>query len=625
MMAAVVFSRATTTVPPSDEPPAAVVGPMPALESDASVAAAADGSFSTVKLSSFSSSSSTGEKPQSKVWQHDGIWWTAMPDSSGMWVRRLDGTNWTKVLKISSNNSAHADVQQVGDVTHVLLFNGSSSQLASIEYVPASHAYQMWSARPNLANINLSGGVETATITVDSTSRMWLASDGGSTVEVRYSDGPYSSWSGPITLATNITSDDICGIVAMPDGKIGVFWSNQNTERFGFRTHVDGTSASTWTANENPAGSSAQNVGGGFADDHVNLAVTSDGTVYVAVKTSYDTSGLPAMMLLVRRPNGQWDRAYSVDSSGTRGVVAVSESHNRLFFIYTSSTGDGDIVYRESPLGTISFGGERTLISGTLNDPSTVKDPVTNELVVIATGSSGAVSAMLRAQPVTPPPPPPNPGDPVVVNFQDGVSGYTGTRDTFLRGDKIGKENGDNTTLEVAGDPDYAALLSWDVRAIATGSTVQNATVTLQVTDASAQSYDVFAVNRAWDEAKANWTRATKKLSWQAAGAQGAQDRDATPIGTLSATSTGQATITFNSQGLAEIQSWVNNPTSNFGIIIQGYGNSSDAIKFASSEASSTASRPKLSVTYTAGAAPISQAASFAIATSLETSTKKKR
>ena len=77
---------------------------------------------------------------------------------------------------------------------------------------------------------------------------MWVASDGGVSlddktqrvIEVRYSDFPYSMWSGPVTIAAGIKPDDICVITAMPGGKIAIMWSNQNTERFGFRVHLDG-------------------------------------------------------------------------------------------------------------------------------------------------------------------------------------------------------------------------------------------------------------------------------------------------------------------------------------------------------------------------------------------------
>ena len=121
----------------------------------------------------------------------------------------------------------------------MLLYNGTSTQLATLQYDSGpDNRFEPWSLRPQLVNIQLSSGVETATIEVDSTGRMWIASDASSTVEVRYSDGPYTTWSAPITVASGINSDDISAIVAMPNNQIGVFWSNQSTNLFGFRVHV---------------------------------------------------------------------------------------------------------------------------------------------------------------------------------------------------------------------------------------------------------------------------------------------------------------------------------------------------------------------------------------------------
>ena len=91
---------------------------------------------------------------------------------------------------------------------------------------------------------------------------------------MRWSDSPYSTWSSAITIATGVTDDDICAVTAFA-GKIGVLWSNQSTQRFGFKYHVDGADPATWSADEVPASQSALNVGAGMADDHINFAVAS--------------------------------------------------------------------------------------------------------------------------------------------------------------------------------------------------------------------------------------------------------------------------------------------------------------------------------------------------------------
>ena len=139
-----------------------------------------------------------------------------------------------------------ADVKRVGDVVHILLYD-SSPELVSLEYVTGS--YQPWSSRPASSSIALPGS-ETATVDIDSTGRMWIVSEDDSTDSlVAYHGGsPYSTFTGPITIASGIADDDIGVVTALPDNSIGVLWSNQNTERFGFKVHADGADPSTWSA-----------------------------------------------------------------------------------------------------------------------------------------------------------------------------------------------------------------------------------------------------------------------------------------------------------------------------------------------------------------------------------------
>ena len=360
----------------------------------------------------------TGEKPQSKVWRYAGAWWAVFPtntsgaSSAGTWLWKLVGTTWTEVLKLSDRIDVKADVKVVGDVIHALLYAGTSTQLASAQYNSGTATYAPWSARPTLSSLSLPNS-EIATIDVDSTGRMWLATRAGDAVPpaivVYYSDAPYSSWSSPITLATGIIANDDLAVVTALPGKIGVFWGNENAsvQRFGFRTHLDGTDPNTWTADEVPASQSAQNVGLGMADDHMNVAVASDGTLYVAVKTSYDTAGYPKMALLVRRPAGTWDDLYGLDESGTRPIVLLDEANGVLNFIYTSAEGNNPIVYRQSALGAIAFEGKKTLQSGSNNDVSSSKGNYTAEFVTIF--SNGTVTAGEICRPAGYPPQPPGP------------------------------------------------------------------------------------------------------------------------------------------------------------------------------------------------------------------------
>jgi hypothetical protein len=216
---------------------------------------------------------------------------------------------------------------------------------------------------------SLGSGAEAGTLTIDGNGRMWVAWDGTTDFRVRWSDFPYSSWSSTIIVASGANSDDICAIVALP-GKIGLFWSDQTSKRFGFKTHPNGTDPSVWSSNEVPGSQSALNLGAGMADDHMNLVCASDGTLYCAVKTGYDVPGKTLLGLLVRRPSGIWDNIYSVSSNdGTRPQLVLNETIGKLKVIYTTRSnpkGGEDIMYRESSISNISFSRPYTLIGGDL-------------------------------------------------------------------------------------------------------------------------------------------------------------------------------------------------------------------------------------------------------------------
>lgn len=343
------------------------------------------------ELAGFSVSASSGEKPMSKLWQRGGEWYAVMPDNTGTWLRHLDGTFWSKELLLSSSTDARADCVRDGDVTHILLYEGSASELVSVEYSGGSYA--PWSARPNPSPVSLGSSGEAGTIVIDTTGRMWAVSDPSSQIQAWYSDPPYSSWNGPVTIASGMTSDDLGVVTRLGGGKIGVMWSDQNDERFGFKTHTDGAPPSSWSSDEVPASQSALNVGNGMADDHINLAIGDDGTLYCAVKTSYDSGGYPKLALLRRRPNGSWDNLYSVTGTGTRPIVVIDADANKLIYAYTASEGYHDLLYQESSLSSISFGSTQTLLNGSVNNVTSAKDPVTGGAVFLAAGSSSAGSA----------------------------------------------------------------------------------------------------------------------------------------------------------------------------------------------------------------------------------------
>src|SRR5678815_2645139 len=102
-----------------------------------------------------------------------------------------------------------------------------------------------------------------------------------------------------------------------------------------------------------------------------SMAVAGDGTLYCAVKTSYDQTGYPKIALLKRSPQGIWDNLYEVSQHGTRPIVLLNETLSKLRIIYASVEFGGDILYQESSTSSVSFSPPITLIKGgTYDDPT---------------------------------------------------------------------------------------------------------------------------------------------------------------------------------------------------------------------------------------------------------------
>ncbi|MFL5772172.1 MAG: T9SS type A sorting domain-containing protein [Flavisolibacter sp.] len=334
--------------------------------------------------------SHTAEKPQAKVWSYAGKWWTVLSTDNGTKIFRLDGTTWTDVLTLGPSTNAKADCIVAGNLVHILLFRATfNSFVYSVEYDAATGNYKLWNQRPARATIAFEITAKTATMAIDASGRMWVANDGVDAIYLRYADAPYSTWSAPITLVSGIMDDDICALVSLP-GKMGIMWSNQNAQRFGFRTHLNGTDPSLWTTDELPGAASAQSLRYGLADDHINLITAGDGTLYAAIKTGYDTPGQTKVGLFVRHPNGSWDDLYPVTANeGTRPVVILNESLGKIKVVYTTHEQGGDILYRESSTSAISFGEPITLIGGNpgliYNYATSTHQTYSSEILIMAT------------------------------------------------------------------------------------------------------------------------------------------------------------------------------------------------------------------------------------------------
>jgi hypothetical protein len=337
----------------------------------------------------------TREKQQAKIFSHAGKHWAILANSTGTHLWQLEGTTWKHALNLVTKNSL-ADYVIHGNVVHILLYSGPSSQFLSIEYDNSMKRFKPWSGNRSTVTVNLEQGIEVASIDMDKRGRLWIASTGDNgDINVRWSDAPYTGWSAPITIAQGVHADDICAVISLPKtNQIGVMWSNQNTKRWGFKTHTIGDETTQWSKDEVPASQSALSRGSGMADDHINMKVAADGTLYAAIKTGYDKIGYPLIALLVRRPSGVWDELYEVSQTGTLPIVVLSEEQNLVKVIYTSATYGGDILYKESSTSNIVFCDTHTLISGNYNYASSTKGNYKGETVILASSQTHVVGVV---------------------------------------------------------------------------------------------------------------------------------------------------------------------------------------------------------------------------------------
>ncbi len=180
------------------------------------------------------------------------------------------------------------------------------------------------------------------------------------------------------------------------------------------------------------------------------------------------------------------------------------------------------------------------------------------------------------------------------------TASVTSSADTHILENAPKRNYGTVASLGANGDQpagtgkDQSALLKWDLSTIPAGSKISSASVTLNVTNSSAQTYQAYELKRPWVQSAATWQLYAAGNHWQIAGAKGSLDRGTTVVSTVSPSSTGKQTFALSP---AVVQSWVDNPASNKGITIANATNT-DGVSFSSRESTTSNLRPQLNVTY---------------------------
>jgi len=350
------------------------------------------------------SAASTGEKPQSKIWYHDGSYWAVLKGPSGVAIYEKQGATWVRGTFTNAvlTSGGNADVKWTGANLYVLVY-ASTSRVFEFTYNSPARSWVLTSGFP--VTVPNPSGSETMVLESDSSGRLWTAVEGGGNVNVYYStSADRKTWTTtPVVLQTGINADDICSIVAFGGNKVGVFWSDQNRDQFGFRIHSDGDVPTAWAAME------LADSGSGHADDHINLAYDSTGRVFAITKDDSDR-----MRVHRRNTNGSWTTVTDVvGASGTRGVIMVSESDAKLYILYTRwGVTPERIEYRVANINTMAFGGTVQFItsSADMNNVTDMKQILPpGSLCAVAENSSRCLYNSFGNPPAGGNPPPPTP------------------------------------------------------------------------------------------------------------------------------------------------------------------------------------------------------------------------
>jgi len=309
----------------------------------------------------------TGPKPQSKLWHTDGLWWGALynPSAKQHQIFRFnwDANTWSSTgVNIDSRPRSSSDALWDGSKLFVLSSTPTSSisdlsmYVRRFSYNANSDTYSLDSGFPVKV---FSGKVEAAVMDIDSTGKLWVTFTSGSKVYVTHSTSSHSAWVTPYVLphsgASNLDSDDIASVVSF-NNKIGVMWSNQNTDTMYFAIHADGASDGLWLVIPALQGRN-------YADDHIalrSLQADDAGQVFAAVKTSLNdlsnaSPTLPLIMLLTLDSNNQFSsRVFSrVADDHTRPIVMLDNQNRRIYMFATVPVGSattGAIYYKSASL-----------------------------------------------------------------------------------------------------------------------------------------------------------------------------------------------------------------------------------------------------------------------------------
>lgn len=298
---------------------------------------------------------------QNKVFHHDGLWWVAARyvEDSDWYLWGFDNGKWFRDAFLHENSSARPDchVERTADKLYVFVNHKSDPLFYRFSYVGRSWSVDEGYPVPMAAFT--ANDDDPVSMCRGKDGSIWLFRIENVEVQALVSLDDGMTWSVVLKLKeglasttglTDATAFSIDGV-----DYVGVAYGVNagGLDGFGFLLHRDGDLPNSWTDESehiSPFSTEA-------SDDHVAIASTSSGEVYLATKSG--PGGLTGTLnaLYRRHKDGSWSKYRVKDQNPwTRIALILDEPTNRLFVLGTEPHGVGR--FKSCPMGQ-----EATLLS----------------------------------------------------------------------------------------------------------------------------------------------------------------------------------------------------------------------------------------------------------------------
>lgn len=405
---------------------------VPATVSAATQAGYHDISYPSDIIDTTNSQYPTGEKPQSKLWFNDGLWWAVMYSTanSRFDIFRLNWPDTWVDTGVPADDRGRARADCLWDGTHLYIVSGiyaptatdaAGGRLYRYSYDSTSKTYSLDTGFPT--NV-MSGKAEALVMDEDSTGKLWVTYTQSNKVYVVSSADAGATWVTPFVIpgAADIYSDDISAIVAYRDNgtrnAVGVVWSSHSTSggnpdptaSLYFAYHRDTDIDTTWQIKLLYQGRCV-------SDDHINLKslqADDQGRIYAAVKTSLGDAGCstessatptplpsttPQTRLLVITSSGVVAQTVfgTVADDHTRPIILLQPDSDKLYMFATSSTSGGSIYMKTTSMSNPDFSNQSGKGDSFISNPQSMSDTKINNATstkqTITAASGGVVLA----------------------------------------------------------------------------------------------------------------------------------------------------------------------------------------------------------------------------------------